>query len=327
VSGFDILVLADGGSIGYGHLNRTVTIARALRLIGRAPLFQSANAESMDFVAAAGFPCHRVGSLLDFDRDGPAAAKLILVDSYDVSMAWLERRRAQGYRIAMVEDGCRLARYAAEIVIDACPGSDRLPYVGDGATRFLLGPAYFPLRDTLLTPPSAVARQDVLVTFGGSDPDDVSARIVGAVREAADRPPCRVLLGPGYRGTIKPGRSAGLEIVSDPRDIGACFASAVVAISGAGQTALELAYFGVPSVLMRLSDDQRFMAEGLARAGASIDCGPHREALGSNVVSLALSLWHNARRRSEMSNAGRRLIDGHGAGRIADEINNAWFRP
>jgi len=319
-----ITIYAAGGrSIGHGHIMRTLAVAQQLAKRGCDIEFLTDDPVSERFVNASGFSISVVKDGLQSLLE--RGASYALVDSYRITEEWLEAF-AERRSVAMFEDGCRLNRYAADVVIDSAAGSSRLPYRGRDTTLFLLEPRYFPLRAELKVQPNGISQDQILVTFGGSDPDDVSSRVFSLVRTTFPSINVTVILGGSYGGRLRPLQVEKTSIVAAPKSIAWHFSRARVAIAGAGQTALELAYFGVPSILLRLSRDQEQVATGLTVQGAALDCGIHYTCADGCIVANLERLLAHAVERHKMRDAGQRLVDGHGAERVADAIISAWFR-
>jgi spore coat polysaccharide biosynthesis predicted glycosyltransferase SpsG len=95
----------------------------------------------------------------------------------------------------------------------------------------------------------------------------------------------------------------------------AAMRGADIAIVAGGVTALECAHRGIPMVLLQQGADQRMNIDGLAQADAALVAKDPAQA-----VELAAALCANAERRQQMSAAGRALIDGKGALRVAKEM-------
>lgn len=317
---------AGGPTIGHGHVMRTLAVARALSQRGCTIRCIADNMDVMQIVRENGFAAVFVDDGLTH-LAALKTAEHIFVDSYRVTEQWLASCSGAGNSIALFDDGCRLQRYDASIVIDASPGASNLGYTGGPGTRFLLGPAYFPLRDNLVGRSTDRRRDRIVVTFGGSDPDDASARIFEILSGYNSCYPVTLILGGSYRGQLTNGELGKILIVSAPQDMADHYDQAALAIAGAGQTALELAYFGVPSILLQLSVDQAEIAAGLAREGAAIDCGDYRVCTDVRIRENLELLSRDTGKRQAMSEAGKRLIDGRGAERIADALISAWFGP
>ena len=97
-----------------------------------------------------------------------------------------------------------------------------------------------------------------------------------------------------------------------------------VAITGGGQTTLELAATGTPGLALRLADNQTGNLEGLSATGALRWIGDSKDTnLKQKLISALRDLAENRETRDEMSRAGRQLIDGAGTERVARAILRA----
>ena len=164
----------------------------------------------------------------------------------------------------------------------------------------------------------------LLVTMGGSDPDNITTRFLNALAQENIRDlQIRVAVGGGnpHRTAIQAAiRDGGLqaEILTDVRDMPSLMAWADMAVSAGGSTCWELAFMGLPSVLLGLADNQRPAVGILDRQGTFVgfptaDTDPLRPIAGA--VS---ELGADPIRRAEMSHYGRELIDGRGASRVCE---------
>jgi RimJ/RimL family protein N-acetyltransferase len=107
-----------------------------------------------------------------------------------------------------------------------------------------------------------------------------------------------------------------VHLLTDVRDMAGLMASADLAVSAAGSTCWELAFMGVPMVVVSLAANQTPMADGLAAAGLALNLGWH-EGLSIQRINDALRrLIGDAQLRREMSNRGRECVDGRGADRV-----------
>lgn len=323
-------IVSANNRVGYGHLMRCLTLARHARTFSIfAPRFLLPADSDAEPVRRAGFPVISTATegvsidpALRLDpKDGP-----LVIDSYSVTEDNLLALERAGLVVTLFDDGCRLGRYSCDAVIDSAPHASSLPYVGAPRTRLLLGTQYFPLRpefsERIVGGP--VARQHLLVTFGGGDEDDRSAAVFDIIRTLGVDFPVTIVLGPGYRGrllgTTLP-EDGHIRSPQDPDDLAELMASARLAISGAGGTALELAAMGVPSVLLTLSADQRPLTEALVSRGAG-----RAATSAADAVAAAIELYEDDKTLDEMSAAVAGLIDGRGAERIVSAINVIWSR-
>lgn len=207
---------------------------------------------------------------------------------------------------AVVIDGPAIARDLLPALGDGAPtvlvddsGSDAVVttvvnhnvHAGDlaypGAHRRLLGRRYLLLRRELRRyargaapkEPHGRERLRVVVTFGGSDPVNATARAVRLC--PSDRPlELCVIAGPGFcddgalEAAIATARASGhlVERHDSPADPAALFARAHGAICSAGGTLGELAYLGCPALAYAIVPDQIApaiyqLADGLIAGG------------------------------------------------------------
>jgi UDP-2,4-diacetamido-2,4,6-trideoxy-beta-L-altropyranose hydrolase len=330
-----IAVCADGGHrIGYGHLRRTMTVLERLRARLDMNFRYLMNADSdCHYVESRGYEVMREHGRsieerfrLSDPNDGP-----IIIDTYTCDEHTLAQLKKRGFCIAVFDDGCRLETYAADVVIDSAPGAEEYPYRGLIDTLWCLGSAYYPMRTEFLdVVPKAKENhsvQRILVTFGGSDPDDQTRRVVSALKAFSKDLTIVVLLGPGYNGSVKEtDEEPDICLYRDAHNVAQLFASCDLAVTGAGGTSIELAYVGVPTILIRLSEDQLGIAEYLARAGVSMDLGDYTHVMDDQIKATVAKLLNDGERRKQMSASARLVTDGKGADRIAAAIIEAWRR-
>jgi UDP-2,4-diacetamido-2,4,6-trideoxy-beta-L-altropyranose hydrolase len=115
-------------------------------------------------------------------------------------------------------------------------------------------------------------------------------------------------------------RLRNISVVHETDQMALEMATADFAIAGSGSTSWELAFMGLPALLIGLADNQEPLARGLDAAGAAIDLG-RGDGLDPDVLRQEVeSLRDDGPRRRTMSDIGRRLLDGHGAERVADAL-------
>lgn len=93
-------------------------------------------------------------------------------------------------------------------------------------------------------------------------------------------------------------------------------ASMDLAVTGGGSTCWEMAFLGLPAIVLELSDNQQRSARALDAAGAVENAGEIQTQEVTVLAERIQSLCRDAGRRGAMSAAGRRLIDGEGGNRV-----------
>jgi spore coat polysaccharide biosynthesis predicted glycosyltransferase SpsG len=251
------------------------------------------------------------------------AVDWLVVDGYDFAPAFMSALPRQGIWVLSLFDGEVPPPNAAIVLNQNCQK--------DGSTRevrgeciVLRGPRYFLARRSLLAlREEAFASRDrpvVLVTVGGTDPEHVGVQIARDLAEIA-RAELEIRLActtdeAGWAEAQALARTTNLVAARRP-DLAHMMPGAAVAISAGGVTALELCLLGIVPVILIRSDDQVAGATALAGCGAAILAADSREA-----ARAALRLIGTAELRREMAQAGTALVDGGGADRLIDELEN-----
>lgn len=293
-------------SVGFGHLRRCFTLAQELASRGWRCAFSLSDEGGRRLAAHEGF---EVAAALD-----PSAFDAMVVDDYAVTAEELAAWHATGVCLAVIDDiADRLLD--CDLVQNGGAGADMLPYRTSPRCTLLLGPAHALLRPAFRgLPPRRIGEvRRVLVTLGGSDPQGRTPEVVARVCERLPAVALDVILGPLYSGAVPAGYDADrVQLHRAPADIAGLMCLADLAVTSGGQTTYELAACGVPAVALCAAENQRrnlaalaavptlVLVEGLDRLG---------DALAATAADVSL--------RQRLSSAGQRLVDGHGAGRVA----------
>ena len=332
----DALIRVNAGPhIGLGHLQRSLSLAAALRELGCASVFLANDDPSVcERVTAAGFPVESVSvepswgaadaqhTLAFAQRHG---CSLVVVDSDEDRAEFLNHLRSSGLRVCAIDDSAKYS-FGCQVVVNGDAHAERLPYRSSaGDTKFLLGPAFCIIRKELWDVPVRQTREqpeNVLLSLGGDDPHRLMPRLLSAMDAL---PACELtaIVGPFFRHAEDIQRIAStlkhdVRIVPSPESVRELMLRADLAVSAGGQTLYELARVGCPAVVITTADNQRLQVQAIAEQGAIVPVG---HAQDDNIVEHAVSalhaLWQDAGRRAVMSAAGQRLTDGQGALRVA----------
>jgi len=321
--------------IGYGHMMRMLAVAKQLREThGNSIQFFSAPDSDTSIVHEAGFKtCLLSGPGVGVDEmlqilnppNGP-----VILDSYEVDETDLERLRSAGFRVTLFDDGKRLTNYPCELVIDSAPEAAQLGYSSSTNAHFCLGTDYYPLREEFVKARSKCRVfgpiENILVTFGGSDPFDQTTRVLSLLKQTGLGSKITAILGGGYEGAAEILAATVPEITvhRNPSDIAALMAKSDLAISSAGGTAFEIAYMGLPSLLMSLSIDQEPIARALNNQDCAYNLG-HWDRCSEMEIQTAIEKMSRDRdRRERYSRNASDVVDGNGTARIASEILRIW---
>jgi len=159
----------------------------------------------------------------------------------------------------------------------------------------------------------------ILVSMGLTDVGGVTAKVVSALLSAVPEALLEVLATSCAQSLADLRKRAAYEprvrLHVDELDVAELMIECDVAIGAAGTTAWERCCLGLPSVMLVLADNQRVIARNLDEAGAALAAESVDEA-----VQHVQTLWRAPSRRDAVSSAAAALIDGQGAGRVAQAI-------
>ena len=341
--GATLLIRADAGPrIGTGHVMRTLALAQAWQDAGgRASFVTAADSPAIRTrLEADGFSVVRVDAPIGSPDDvlqtisvaREQGARWIVLDGYRFTSDAQKAIKQAGFPLLWIDDNGDAAYYYADVVLnqnlcaEASHYSAREPY-----TQLLLGTEYVMLRREFLkwrgwTRPTPPVAQRVLLTLGGSDPDNLTLRLVEAMQHiAVDGLEAILVIGPSNNNGKSLNAAARastfpIHVETNPANMPELMAWADVAISGAGTTCWELAFLGLPNLLIVLAENQRRTAECLADRGVSWLLPAGLSPALPEIGGMVRGFLRDSQRRTIMSCNGRALIDGQGAARVVEKL-------
>ena len=202
-----------------------------------------------------------------------SGATWVVVDGYHFDLAYQQAVRQAGLKLLYVDDYNHLQEYDADILLNQNIGAEEFEYCCNPECRSLLGLRYVMLRREFRSLGSKEecegAVKHVLVTMGGSDPDNATLQVIKAfLRLDVESLLIRVVVGTSnlhlesLRNAIK-GQSMQIELLTAVNDMSTLMQWADFAISAAGSTCWELASVGIPFATVILAENQQGIANGL----------------------------------------------------------------
>jgi len=332
-----LLVRADASpQMGTGHVMRCLALAQVWQQArGRVwfalarpagPIreqLESAGCEVVELMGA-------VGSAEDANAVVVLAQKQqaawVVADGYQFDDAYQHRLKEAELQLLLVDDYGHAKHYSADYVLNQNLGASATLYAGrEATTRLLLGPRYLLLRKEFLKwrewnrPTPKVGRR-VLVTLGGSDPDNVTRKVIEGLAGLRD---CEATVVVGSNNphwdelqAAAGGAGQRLRLLRNISNVPELMAEADVAVTAGGTTVWELAFMGLPALLITLADNQRSNVEQLAGLGAARALGAAGGLSSQDIAAGTGALLKDTTARQEMSRRGRTLVDGEGSFRV-----------
>jgi UDP-2,4-diacetamido-2,4,6-trideoxy-beta-L-altropyranose hydrolase len=333
-----LLLRADASvSIGTGHVMRCLALAQAWQDAGGLAVFAMAEAtpavverlqrEDMELMPLDAEP----GSVEDAQETIALArtkqAVWVVVDGYRFGADYQLALTAAGLKVLFIDDNGHAGRYAADIVLNQNIHAGEFLYRDrEKSTRLLLGTKYALLRREFVSANHAreiplVARK-LLVSLGGSDPDDITRRVLEALEHVAvaDLQVVVVAGGSNPHGAaiaeLAANSTHNCRVLNNVANMQEVMSWADLAISAAGTTCWECCALSLPAVLVVVADNQILNAEALRAAGAvKLISGGSQFAIGE-MAQLVTSLANSASERQTLSQTASALLDCGGTRRI-----------
>ena len=303
--------VAAGPRRGFGHLVRSISLARAmgvrplLCLRGPSEVEDTAVALGAD-VLTDGKP--RSVSLLEPDVvviDDPVAS---------ASRPWVAAARRTGAVVVTIHD-LGLGYAGGDVVIDG--SVTRRARVGQ--RRVGLTGARYAILDPTLAASSDRRDADngrrVLVALGGGPRRAIAQAIAEAIASADPRAQIRIA---GGFAVEPPPASKNITWIAPRRGLGEELSRATVAVVGGGVSLYEACALGVPTVGLPVVASQTPTVRAFARSGAAV--GMPLRARSDRTAAEVIALLDDPRRRATLRRRSMRLVDGRGAVRAAAAV-------
>ena len=341
--------------MGTGHLRRCISLARALGEQGADIRFvtRDLGIDSSAMIREQGFDSiivlpkpdgqaitdpaiphagwTEVDTASDSSQTISALAKFepdwVVIDSYGFDARWHHAlREAIGARIAQIDDVADRV-IAPDLLVDHNHASDHERKYGDRLERgakILGGPRY-----ALLGPAFAGAERyqfdetvrSIGVFMGGVDAGNHSRLVLSALRGIDFAGPVEIVstrANPNLadlRLIVEQDPTASLSI--DLPDLSAFFARHDIQVGAGGGASWERCCIGVPTLLVIVAENQRAVAPQLATEGiVALADRPQQAVIAAELEDLI----KNADKRRELARRARKLVDGRGAARVAEEM-------
>ncbi|MEW6607091.1 MAG: UDP-2,4-diacetamido-2,4,6-trideoxy-beta-L-altropyranose hydrolase [bacterium] len=329
----------DGGAkIGLGHIRRCLSLAEGLSQKGIQCIFITRDIDPAvgKRIVANNHLVERLPAQADLKKDLSLTINLIkkhqpslvITDSYGIDEHYLEQLKKLNVTLMSIDDLSKL-HFCSDIVLNQNVGAKGDDYSTERYTKLLIGPKYALLGKSLrdkhqLKKGIKRIAQNILVTLGGTDPDNQTLKVVRAIKPVKENLRITVVIGPGYlyeeilKEEIKTDNR--FIIIRDPDDIFSLMEEADLAISAGGSTCYEIACLGVPNIILSLADNQKKVANGLANYGTSVNLGWFKEVTEEQIKKAVEDLIKSRQKREEMSQKSKELVDGRGVERVVEEI-------
>jgi UDP-2,4-diacetamido-2,4,6-trideoxy-beta-L-altropyranose hydrolase len=338
-----LLIRADASvTTGTGHVMRCLALAQAWQDVGGHVVF--AMAEGTDAVRARilsermeAFAVEVKAASADDARHTRelaqrSSADWVALDGYRFGAEYRDELRSAGQKLIFLDDEGIDGRCSAEMILNQNSDAVEEKYPGrEPQTELLLGTRYALLRREFMTwrdrkkeiPGSA---RRLLVTMGGSDPDNLTSTVIEVLRSvAADGLRATVLAGgsnphlESLREAVS-GSAGAVHLQASATNMPELMAQADLAIIAGGGTLWELLYMACPVISFSRNAVQSRILKDLHERGVVRHLGDPRQIAPGTLAGTITELAASSERRAAMAEAGRRQVDGEGARRVCEAM-------
>jgi UDP-2,4-diacetamido-2,4,6-trideoxy-beta-L-altropyranose hydrolase len=333
-----LLIRADGGEqMGTGHVMRTLALAQAWQDAGGSVRYAMAapspgiaarlNAESVeiDAIQVAPGSDDDARQIVELARKQNAA--WVVVDGYQFDGNYQRLIKESGLRLLVLDDYGHADHYWADLVLNQNLHANESLYRNrEPHTRLLLGVRFALLRREFLKWQGwqreiSEHPRNILVTMGGSDPDNITLRVVQAIQGLSLGDVCvRVVVGGGnpHRESLVEAvaSSPRFDLIYDVRNMPELLAQADMVVTAGGSTLWEIALLALPSIVIVIARNQSDATRLLSERGQCRLLGD-AGSLSSLFLERAIKeLFYDRECRESLSRNIAMLVDGLGGQRI-----------
>ncbi|MGQ9629937.1 MAG: UDP-2,4-diacetamido-2,4,6-trideoxy-beta-L-altropyranose hydrolase [bacterium] len=332
----NLIYRVDGSkSIGLGHISRALALAGELKKFSEITFVMRDFPEGTERVRAQGYrivpiprdapPIEEIGILTETISE--RRAKGLIIDKKDNDYVYMSLVKRSGVIIWDFDD-LGSGRSLADYVIDANLSPEE-NIADSGNTRYMLGPKYMVLNGSF----TQYARKrksigevkQIMITMGGSDPQNLTSRVIRALDEVRGDIKTIVVTGGAFahydalQDTLNNIRG-DLILRFDIPNMAELMYQSDIAITSGGITMFEAASLGTPAIILCQNEDQMKNARRFSEAGAAVNLGLGSGIPEEAILIATISLMQNVEQRRSMSEAGKRLVDGRGRERVVEAI-------
>ena len=341
----NLIIRADSDSqIGTGHVMRCIALAQGWQDRGGEVIFISRcesgvlkeriQREGCRFIfldKVCPYTSDLKTTLNIFKNECTGQKNWLVLDGYHFTPEYQKDIRNAGIHLIVIDDINHLPHYHADIILNQNIHAHEMNYQCDSNAILLLGPRYILLRREFLKYPDFKRKipdraRNILVTLGGADQDNVSLKVIGALKLLNDPDiAVRIVIGPANTNKESLSKALGSanfesELLVNPQNMPELMAWADTAVSAGGSTCWELLFFKLPNVILSCADNQRPIAEKLHEQGIALNLGHQSEVSESNISEVMNQIIHDQNIRMQMSKKAPYLVDGQGAARICQAL-------
>ncbi|MBU4487939.1 MAG: UDP-2,4-diacetamido-2,4,6-trideoxy-beta-L-altropyranose hydrolase, partial [Candidatus Omnitrophica bacterium] len=280
----NILFRCDANNeIGIGHGIRSLALAQAFKAKGDNTcfIFNDISANLLDIFVSEKVRAQKINTESGSRKDAEETKKQtrqfkadwIIADGYAFGTAYQNIIKEGGLKLLCIDDMAS-CEFAADIILNQNPGFRESDYKCTNNAKLLLGPEYIILRQEFVRFERSGAEvsprlERIFLNMGGADKNNVTGKVLKALNHLDFNIRVTAVMGPAniHRENLEKMHSQlnyEIDLIYNPKSVISHMLNSDLAIHACGTTSWELAYLGIPSISVIVSDNQVPVAESLA---------------------------------------------------------------
>lgn len=319
---------------GYGNFGRCVALAESMRNKGYGITFIiDHNNPAIRELQKRKFNHVLIPKSLLYDKESTFItnmihlknSKIVIIDMREYGEKISKKLINKNFKVVLLDDAWCKKAYA-DVIINGTIIKHYHEYEKiNKNTKLFVGSKYFITNNEFRKHRKMIyeifdrKKYLVVVSVGGSDPDELSLFILRSISELPNIN-IKVIIGPFFKHLTKLHKfiknKKNIDFVCSPVNIWQEFQNADVVISNAGSTLYELAIQRVPTICIPAVEHQVLYAKEFASKGSAINLEVWKN-LNSETIKKTLSyVLDDKIKRKKMCMAGNKIIDGKGLSRV-----------
>lgn len=331
-----MLIRADASlAIGTGHAMRCLALAQAWQDSGGEAIlvaaelpvsmlsrFSDNKITELRVEAVPGSPDDARCLISELSRINP---DWMVIDGDRFRADYLRSIHASGSRVLLIDDYADRPSFSADMIVNPNFGADPERYRTRGfQAPVLAGSHYALLRREFQASRVREVRERgnrILVTLGGSDPEDLTSQIASALAACPDLD-VTIVAGGAYanKDRLVSQAGPGTKLIFNSHNMHDLMMEADIAITIAGGTLWELLSLGCAVLSYARTPGGAYLATCLAQKGMIVDMGEISCFDPGKIVPVVREIENSISTRQHMASQGQTLVDGLGAKRVADML-------
>jgi len=238
---------------------------------------------------------------------------IAIVDSYYIDEKLCSKIYEKFKKVLFFDDFQRI-NYPGGVVLNSVIGAEKLNYSEIDGVKYLLGVKFQPLRRDFWDVPKYIVGEDInniMITFGGSDITNKTSGYIKKVKKLYPEAKVTVIIGKGFinKDSVLKQKDNNIKFLYSPnaKTMLETMLKSDLAISAAGQTISELARVGVPTIGIKVAENQKNNIKYWKESGFLLS----EDILKKGIPQI---------KREICSIKGRALIDGQGVKNIMSSL-------